>query len=103
MLSIEPGGKLILTIYLPGAARVQVVGAFGGWHEQRYDMIADDAGRWRLELHLGPGEFLFRYLIDGCCWALDGSGHGTRTTANGEEMSRVWMPPATLEPDAIAA
>ncbi len=103
MVHIEPDGRLILIVDLPGATRVEVVGTFTGWHEQCHRMAAEPDGRWRLELRPGPGEFLFRYLIDGAYWLLDGSSHGSRTNSRGQEMSRVWMPPSNIEPDSIAA
>jgi 1,4-alpha-glucan branching enzyme len=103
MVHIELDGRLILSVDLPGASQVEVVGNFTGWHEQRMPMTADAHGRWTLELSPSPGEVLFRYLVDGAFWVLDGTSHGTRTTACGQEMSRVWMPPLTIEPDSIAA
>ena len=103
MLNIEADGRLLLTIRDPGATRVDVIGTFDGWHEERYPMHLDTDGRWRLELTPGGGEFLFRYLVDGSYCLLDNHAHGTRMSAAGYEMSRVWLPPASQEPDAIAA
>lgn len=103
MLSVEHDGRLTLTIHLPGAKRVEVLGTFNGWHEERYPMTEIGSGRWQLELTPGGGEFLFRYLIDDSYYVLDSQAHGTRRSAAGHEMSRVWMPPPFLTPDAIAA
>lgn len=103
MIQIEADGRLILSIDLPGATTVEVVGTFTGWHEQRLPMVADQTGRWRLELTPATGEVLFRYLVDGMYWLLDAGSHGTRTNALGHEMSRVWVPPTRIEPDSIAA
>ncbi|HRQ75346.1 MAG TPA: glycogen-binding domain-containing protein [Phycisphaerales bacterium] len=103
MLSIEANGKLAFSLRLPGAQRVEVVGCFCGWHEQAHEMTLDPEGVWRLEIAPGPGEFLFRYRIDGQHYVLENTAHGTRTSIHGHEMSRVWMPPDSQEPDAIAA
>jgi 1,4-alpha-glucan branching enzyme len=103
MVHIEPDGRLILTIDLPGATRVEVVGTFTGWHEQRLPMTADGDGRWRLELTPATGQVLFRYLVDDRYWLLDAGAHGTHTNALGQDMSRVWVPPTRIEPDSIAA
>lgn len=103
MVSVESDGRLILSIELPGAMKVEVVGTFTGWHEQRLPMVAGKDGRWRLEVTPATGEVLFRYLVDGAYWLLDASAHGTRTSARGQEMSRVWIPPTRIEPDSIAA
>lgn len=103
MVHIESDGRLILTIDLPEAMSVQVVGTFTGWHEQRLPMTRDQDGRWRIELTPASGHVLFRYLVDDKYWLLDGSAHGTHTNATGEEMSRVWVPPTRIDPDTIAA
>lgn len=103
MLTIEADGRLVFCIDLPGAQSVEVVGNFHGWHEQRYPMIQGPDGKWHLELRVGCGEYLFRYIIDQCFPVLDGSAHGSRISASGVEMSRIWMPPPTIEPDSIAA
>jgi 1,4-alpha-glucan branching enzyme len=103
MLSLESDGRLLLMIHLPGATRVEVVGTFDGYHEERYPMTQVGDGRWTLEITPGDGEFLFRYLIDGSYCVLDNQAHGTRISAAGHEMSRVWLPPRSFDPDAIAA
>jgi len=103
MISIEQDGTVTFNIRLPGATKIEVVGMFDGWHEQCIPMLSDDEGRWRLTLRLGAGEHLYRYLIDGSHWILDATAHGTRMRSDGVEMSRVWVPPATISSDAIAA
>lgn len=103
MILIEHDGTVTFRVRLPGATSVELVGAFDGWHEQRIPMELDADGCWHLTLTLCAGEHLYRYLIDGCYWILDAVAHGTRTTADGIEMSRVWVPPAAISPDSIAA
>jgi len=103
MISIEQDGSVTFSVRLPGAQSVEVVGTFDGWHEQRIPMLMTEDGRWRLTMPLGTGEHLFRYLIDGGYWILDAMAHGTRTTSEGMEMSRVWVPPVSISPDSIAA
>jgi 1,4-alpha-glucan branching enzyme len=103
MVWIEHDGTVIFSVRIPEAVSVELVGAFDGWHEQRILMQRDDDGLWRLKLTLGAGEHLFRYLVDGSYWILDATAHGTRTTVGGIEMSRIWVPPAAISPDSIAA
>lgn len=102
MLTLDDDGTLTLTVSLPGARRIEVVGTFEGWHEQHLPMEQIDEGVWRLRLVPPPGEHLFRYLVDDQYWLLDGSAHGSRLSVRGYEMSRVWVPP-TPGSDAIAA
>ncbi len=103
MLDIDANGTLTFSVCIPGAHRVDVVGVFSGWHEQRFPMQRVDGDCWRLELTPGPGEHQFRYLVNEEIWLLDASAHGTRINAEGIDVSRVWMPPATISPDSIAA
>jgi 1,4-alpha-glucan branching enzyme len=103
MIWIEHDGTVSFGVRLPGAKSVELVGAFDGWHEQRIPMEPDDDGNWRISLQLCAGEHLYRYLIDGCYWILDAVAHGTRTTADGTEMSRVWVPPTAMSSDSRAA
>lgn len=94
MVSVESGGRLLFAVHAPEAASVLVVGAFTGWHEQRIPLAPYPDGWWRAEIDPGPGEYLFRYLVDGSEWALDPGAHGSRVTVNGMVKSRVWCPPA---------
>ncbi|TVQ54896.1 MAG: hypothetical protein EA377_04585 [Phycisphaerales bacterium] len=103
MLEIDDGGVLTFLICIPGARRVDVVGVFSGWHEQRFPMERVNDECWRLSLRPGPGEHQFRYLVNEEIWLLDATSHGTRTNAEGIEVCRVWMPPAQITPDSIAA
>jgi 1,4-alpha-glucan branching enzyme len=103
MISVDYDGTVTFSIRLLGATSVELVGTLDAWHEQRIPMHHDGAGWWRLTARLGSGEHFYRFLIDGEYWLLDSSAHGTRTRSDGVEMSRVWIPPATNSPDAIAA
>ena len=91
MVTLEADGRIVFRIYAPRAREVLVVGAFEQWWEQRIPMTAGFGGVWHLRLHPGPGEFLFRYLIDRETWATDDAAHGTREV-RGTHKSRVWCP-----------
>jgi 1,4-alpha-glucan branching enzyme len=93
MVTLEQDGRLVFRAYAPDATKVEVVGAFNGWGEQRLPMAPGFGGVWQLELTPGPGEYLFRYLIDGLRWAVDDDAHGSRTSVHGVLKSRVWVPP----------
>ncbi len=103
MVSIEMDGRITFTIHRPEARKVELVGAFDGWHEQRIAMRPAGDGWWRVEIDPGPGEYLFRYLMDGKHWLLDESAHGDFLAGDGSEKSRVWRPPLRLDPDTLAA
>lgn len=103
MVQFDVDGAVTFQIHRPKARSVVLVGAFDGWHQQRLPMWRDAAGLWRVTLKLGAGEYLFRYLIDDREWAIDEDAHGVVRTAPGRLMSRCWRPPASLDPDALAA
>ena len=103
MVDLELDGTISFAIDAPGARRVELVGAFHGWDEQRLAMRRTAGGMWRLRLDPGPGESLFRYFIDRRRWIVDETAHGTVMTADGIRKSRVWRPPIALDPDALAA
>jgi len=103
MISIELDGSIVFELDRPDAKRVELVGAFHGWHEQRLPMTRSEDGLWRLRLELDPGEYLFRYLVDERTWALDPAAHGIRRTLDGVPKSRAWRPPLRLDPGALAA
>ena len=103
MVVIEADGRISFTIRRPDAESVTLVGAFEGWAEQHLPMQRDADGLWRLQISPGPGEYLFRYLIDDRRWVLDEQAHGMCRSIDGRLKSRLWRPPLTQEPDALAA
>ncbi|MBT8484851.1 MAG: hypothetical protein HKO59_00615 [Phycisphaerales bacterium] len=102
MVDVDGAGRIIFTVEAPGAHAVELVGAFDGWHEQRFAMERRGESTWRLTLDPHPGTYLFRYRVDGR-WVLDDAAHGVVTTPNGETKNRLYRPPVRLDPDAIAA
>lgn len=109
MVVIEADGRITFTIRRPDASSVTLVGAFGGWDEQyvpmeRVTCVEEGSdGLWRVQIDPGRGEYLFRYLVDDRQWVLDEEAHGICRTTDGRMKSRVWRPPHTREPDALAA
>jgi len=103
VIRFRTNDEVMFEVDRPDAARVHLVGAFAGWHEQLIPMTRSTAGVWRAELRLGAGEYLFRYLVDGVEWVIDPDAHGIRPDSEGVLWSRLWRPPASMDPDAIAA
>lgn len=103
MVSYLGDGMLVFEVHAPDAVSVEVVGAFHAWHEQHYPMTRQDDGTWTASIDAGPGEYLFRYLVDGQDWMLDDSPHGTVVAGSGDRKSRAWRPPLRLDPDSLAA
>ena len=91
MVQLEPDGRLVFSLDAPEAREVLLLGAFRGWHVERLPMERDPDGRWHLELDVAPGEYLFRYEVDGDV-RTDDEAHGTRLDPSGRPWSRAWRP-----------
>jgi hypothetical protein len=62
-----PGGvPITLTLNMPAARSVSVVGTFNAWDEKGYEMMKDQiAGAWTLVLHLPAGHYEYAFVLDG--------------------------------------
>ncbi len=58
-------------IELPDAQSVFLVGDFNNWDTHSNPMKKGKDGYWKTELKLQPGEYQFRYLVDGNYWVND--------------------------------
>jgi 1,4-alpha-glucan branching enzyme len=103
VVSYLDNGRLLFSISEPDAKQVELFGAFVGWERRSYPMERSADGTWRAVLDIGPGEYLFRYLIDGRRWKLDTKAHGIVRNADGRLVSRVYCPPLQLSADELAA
>jgi 1,4-alpha-glucan branching enzyme len=53
----------------PGAQNVFLVGRFNSWDIAATPMQEDQPGEWRVELALPPGQYEYKFFVDGvwCC------------------------------------
>lgn len=66
--------EVLLTIDLPGAASVSVVGDFNDWDRSRTHMARGaDGNQWRARIALGEGVYRYAFLVDGQEWVADPS------------------------------
>jgi len=57
---------VMFAAFYPGAYTVQVAGDFNAWQPQRNPMLkAGENGVWQLKLHLAPGTYRYRLVVDG--------------------------------------
>lgn len=54
-----------VSIFLPGAKTVGVMGAFNDWDASRNLMKRDENGTWTITLRLLPGSYEYQFLVDG--------------------------------------
>jgi 1,4-alpha-glucan branching enzyme len=77
------------------AKQVFLAGDFNDWNERSHPM--HKSGEiWRLTLELQPGEYRFKYLVDGF-WHNDLDAHKYVPNVWGSEDSVVVVPELTLE------
>lgn len=94
---IRPGW-IEFAYFRPSAATVQVVGDFNHWQLDQGAMERDERGWWRLRLILPPGEYRFRYRVDGRTWETDFAAYGVEPDADGDWISVVWIEAGRPEP-----
>ncbi len=64
--------RLVLVSYQAAGARsVSVVGNFNGWAPAENPMTLHEDGVWRTEVRLRPGEFQYKFVVDGTRWVPD--------------------------------
>jgi len=55
----------------PNAKSVAVVGDFNGWDETKDQMFNMGGGLWEAVIYLEPGEYEYKFVIDGEKWIED--------------------------------
>jgi hypothetical protein len=57
---------ITITLEMPEARSVSVLGTFNAWHEKGYEMAMDAAsGTWSLVLRLPRGRYEYAFILDG--------------------------------------
>ena len=56
---------IVLSVFLPGAKKVAVMGAFNDWDATRTPMVRAADGTWTVKLRLLPGSYEYQFLADG--------------------------------------
>jgi 1,4-alpha-glucan branching enzyme len=82
-----PEDRAVLRLYMPGAARVQVVGDWNDWGGTLVPggvldpsaglMEEDGDGWWKASPRTGRGRFRYAFVIDGSLWIPDPSNPET--------------------------
>ena len=66
-----------LSLYLPHAKNVGVMGAFNDWDASRSLMKRHDDGTWTITLRVLPGSYEYQFLVDGKTRMTDPTAPGT--------------------------
>ena len=85
----QVGGEVVFTTLAPHVSGVQVAGEFNDWKPQHGQMRKiSDEGVWQLKMHLAPGTYRYRLVIDGK-WQQDPCNHNYELNPYGESNSVV--------------
>lgn len=68
---------IALSVYLPGAKKVAVIGAFNDWDASRSLMQRGPDGLWTIRLLLLPGSYEYQFLADGATRMTDPTAPAT--------------------------
>ena len=55
----------IFSLHAPWASEVYLAGEMNDWHADDLPMTKDNDGTWHLTLHLEPGRWQYKYVVDG--------------------------------------
>lgn len=102
MVSHHDDGSVEFAFYRPQAAQVNLAGDFNDWQSDVHAMRRDNGGWWRIRLALGPGEYRFKYLVDGTSWEADYAAFGVHNDKRFGWTSNLWIAPAARARRAAA-
>lgn len=91
MVSNQMNGTVEFAYFRPGAQSVELAGDFNDWKPERHVLTKDKDGWWRISLALEPGEFRFKYLVDGEIWEADFAAYGVENDKHGGWNSVLWI------------
>ncbi len=93
MIAVDTEGAVLFRVFLPHAARVEIVGDFTDWGRNRVALRRQYPGWWTGTLKVGAGEHAFCYLIDGSIHLADYSAHGVKLDTDGKWVSTLRVSP----------
>jgi 1,4-alpha-glucan branching enzyme len=63
--STEKVRKTEFSLSAPQAQSVSIAADFNQWNHSSHSMKMDDEGIWRISLALNPGQYEYRFFVDG--------------------------------------
>ena len=97
------GGQVAVTFTheAPGAAGVYVAGDMNGWSDSS-DLMTNTDGVWSLVLNLDPGDYAYKFVIDGS-WTQDANNPNSTDDGFGGQNSLLHVPAGKDKISASAA
>ncbi len=97
-------GSVEFAYFRPGAQQVCLAGDFNQWKSEEHMMRRDEDGWWRIRMALPPGEYRFKYVVDGSLWEADFAAYGVEMSRLGGWTSVLYLPAgASTQAPAAAA
>ncbi|MGQ0627468.1 MAG: glycogen-binding domain-containing protein [Phycisphaerales bacterium] len=93
MVAIENDGTVSFKVFLPHAAKVDVMGDFTDWGRSRLKMVREYPGWWRAKTKVPPGPHSFCYVIDDSIHLADYAAHGVKLDGSGNWVSELSIRP----------
>jgi 1,4-alpha-glucan branching enzyme len=82
MTSIRPDGRVEFRFFRPNASDVKVLGTFNEWDGNSLILDPEEDGWWSAIVMIEPGEYRFRYWVDGH-WYTDFASYGVEMATHG--------------------
>jgi 1,4-alpha-glucan branching enzyme len=82
MTTVTGHGEVEFRFYRPDSASAGVAGDFNGWSAEKLPMRPQGGGWWCARATLPPGEYRFRYNVDGH-WFTDYASYGVELGPTG--------------------
>lgn len=92
MVTLKTDGSIEFAFFRPTAHQVSLVGEFNGWESKRQSMSLDKDGWWRATLTIAPGEYKFKYLVNGGLWEADFAAYGVEFSKEHGWTSKLYIP-----------
>ena len=89
MVAMNSEGNVMFKVFLPHAAKVDVVGDFTDWRRSRLKMTRQYPGWWTVQAKVAPGAHSFCYVIDDSIHLADYCAHGVRMDGSGHWVSEL--------------
>ncbi len=103
MVTQKQDGTVEFTFFGPAASQVALAGDFNNWQTEAQHLRRDENGWWKLNLKLQPGEYRFKYLVDGAMWQADYAAFGVELDRVSGFRSVLWVRPAASSASATSA
>lgn len=100
MISRNLDGSIAFRVFLPHAAKVELLGDFTDWRARPVPMHREAPGWWSADLPIAKGEYNFCYLVDSSIWLADYAAHGVKLNGYGGFVSRVEVGDAPAKVEA---